>query len=127
MVAFAAWAMLLLGALISPVLVSGADNEGPGGNSTTTVIKFPNPLGNCAPTGNQLQCVIYLIIDKLILLSIPIVSALVIFAAYQIMTSAGDPEKFKTGTKTLLYTAIGFAIILASKGVALLLQDILKS
>ena len=124
-VALAFWAALL----ILPVFVFAA-GESKNTNTTAPItISFPNPLGSCssasAAGGGQLSCVLNKIIDGLIVLAIPVVGLLVIFAAYQIMTAAGDPEKFKTGTKTLMYTAIGFAIMLLSKGVAYILQDIL--
>ena len=37
-----------------------------------------------------------------------------------------QPEKFKNGKMTILYTAIGYGIILIGEGITLIIKDILK-
>lgn len=110
--------------LVLPMLVSAQGTTPPPVGASTT-IRFPNPLGNCGTAGSQLQCVLTMIIDKLIILAAPIVTIMVLWGAFQILTAAGDPEKFKTGNKTIMYAAIGFAIVLVSDGIAYILRDIL--
>jgi hypothetical protein len=46
---------------------------------------------------------------------------------FQLMTSAGNPEKASQGRKTLLYAAIGFGVVLIAGGLAKLLQSILNN
>lgn len=47
----------------------------------------------------------------------------IIYGAYQMLTSAGSAEKFENGKKTVLYTVIGFLVVLAAKGIV----DIVKT
>ena len=118
--------------MIFSVLPVFAQTGGGGtGGGTPIEIIFPNPLASstCSTAdpagGGALSCILNDIIDKLIILAVPIVTILVIYGAFQILTSAGNPERVKSGSKTLMYTAIGFAIILISKGVAMILRDVL--
>ena len=43
------------------------------------------------------------------------------------ITAGGKAENFKKGQNILLYAAIGFAIILLSKGVSLIISDLLNA
>ena len=52
----------------------------------------------------------------------PIAVLMVIIGAFMILTAGGDPEKVKKGRATLLWTAVGFAIILGAK----LIMDLIK-
>jgi hypothetical protein len=36
----------------------------------------------------------------------------IIIGGYQMLTSAGDPQKFETGKKTLFFAFVGFLVIL---------------
>jgi hypothetical protein len=38
-----------------------------------------------------------------------------IIGGYQILTSAGDPNKFEQGKRTLIYAAIGFLVVLVAR------------
>ena len=76
-------------------------------------ITLVNPLGgNC----NDINCVAQEIIGFIWLISIPIASIMVLVGGFQMMTSAGDPEKFSSGKKTLTYAAIGLLVILLAGG-----------
>lgn len=88
----------------------------------TAPIDFPNPLGaSCT----DLTCAISKIIDFLWAVGVPLASIMVVWAAFQMMTAAGDPEKFGKGRKTIIYAAIGLAVLLLSKGVASIIRSIL--
>lgn len=54
-----------------------------------------------------------------------VVPILVIIGAFQMITAAGDPEKFKKGQKTILYTVIGFIIVSMAKGIAMIARSVL--
>jgi type IV secretory pathway VirB2 component (pilin) len=47
-----------------------------------------------------------------------------IVGGYQMITSSGDPQKFDTGKRTLLFAAIGLIIILAADKIVDLLRSI---
>lgn len=92
-----------------------------GTGNPPSVITLKNPLG-C----NDFGCVATRLIDGLFTISIPIVSVMVLVGGFQIMFASGDPEKFKTGRKTIVYAAVGFAVIILAKGVVLIIQDFFK-
>jgi len=51
---------------------------------------------------------------------------IIIIGGYFMMTSAGDPQKFERGKKTLLYGAIGFILVFAAKELAEGIMKIIK-
>lgn len=55
----------------------------------------------------------------------PLCVLMVLVGAFQMMTSAGDPEKFSKGRKTLLYAAIGFVVALCAGGLVNLIKGLL--
>lgn len=89
-------------------------NEGggtlPGGGSVT--INLTTPIG-CT----NFSCVFKNIMNTLFWIAVPLTGIMVIIGAFQILTAAGNPEKFKSGKKTLLYAVIGFAVVLVAGGV----------
>lgn len=58
-------------------------------------------------------------------IAIPLTAIMVLVGAFQITTSAGDPEKFSQGRKTILYAAIGFVVALIATGVTSIISSIL--
>src|SRR5258708_681447 len=93
---------------------------------TGPTVDFPNPLGSCNTTPATL-CVLNRIIDVIFTFAIPVTAIMVLVAGYQMVTAAGNPEKFTTGRKTLQYTAIGFGLVVLAKSVAPVLISILTS
>jgi hypothetical protein len=51
---------------------------------------------------------------------------IIIIGGYLMITSAGNPEQFEKGKKTLIYGAIGFILILAAKGLAEEIMSIVR-
>ena len=76
--------------------------------------------------GTDFQTVAQRIISNLVVIAIPITSIMVLVGAFQILTSAGDPEKAKKGRNTILYAVIGFAFVLLAEGVSFIIQDVLS-
>ena len=111
--------------LIALVLVAAgmvtvlADEDEFGTEGTTKLI---NPLGTESTIGD----IITNVLDGLRLIAIPIVAIMVLVGGFQIMFAGGDPEKFKTGKKTILYTVVGYAIILVASGITFIIQEILS-
>ena len=98
----------------------GGDNS-PGGGNNTQSIRIENPLGE----GATIMTLLSRVIDFVVAVSIPILTLVVLYAAFNMLTAGGDENKFNTGKKTLLYGAIGFAVILVAEGLIKLIEAIL--
>ncbi len=84
-------------------------------------MELPNPLGST----NTLTQLLDKILDGLLVLSIPIMTIMVLYGAFMIMSSASNPGKVETGKKTVLYAAIGFGIFLFAKVIAIIIRSVL--
>jgi hypothetical protein len=51
---------------------------------------------------------------------------IIIIGGYLMVTSAGNPEQFEKGKKTLLYGAIGFILIFAARELAQGIMEIIR-
>lgn len=89
----------------------------PGGGTSVTL---PNPLGV-----SNVNDLIGKIIDGLIVFATPVAAAMVVWAAYLFMTSAGEPDKITTARNALLWTVVGYAILLLAKGIGLIITNFL--
>ncbi len=89
------------------------------GSSSGFSFSISNPLN--APT---FEALVHNIIKFLVVVSVPILSLVILYVAFQMLTSGGDPEKFTTGKRTVLYGIIGFIIILLAQGVSSIIQNI---
>ena len=89
---------------------------------TNTPLTLPNPVG--VSTFPQ---VIANITQFLVYIAIPLTAIMVLVGGFQMITAGGDPEKFSKGRKTLMYAAIGFAIVLLASGIAAIIQNFLGS
>ncbi len=88
-----------------------------GGGSVTINLTTPISCTN-------FSCVFERIMNTLFWIAVPLTGIMVIIGAFQILTAAGNPEKFKSGKKTLLYAVIGFAVVLISGGVVPIIMSI---
>lgn len=86
-----------------------------------TSVTFINPLGSSCAT---LSCPLTVITNFLFTISIPLCGIFILVGGFQMMTAAGNPEKFSKGKKTLLYAVIGFVIVLLAGSVATLIQNL---
>jgi len=50
----------------------------------------------------------------------------IIIGGFYFVAAAGDPSKIETGKKIIFYTLIGFLIILISRGLVVVLKDLIK-
>lgn len=116
--------MALLLVIAAPQVMAAPPSGGTTGDSTEQVIdlKDLSPLGTCG----KLDCILVKILDFVFYLAIPLTSIMVLWGGFQILTAAGNPEKVKTGGKTVLYAAVGFAVVILSKAVAFLITDIIS-
>ena len=98
---------------------------GGGGGGVTTaptsmVFQFRNPIGATSFTDLTNTLINFLFTLAVILAPILLVIAGVIF-----MTAAGEPGRVKTARSMLLWTVVGFGIILIAKGLVEVLKAIL--
>ena len=89
---------------------------------TTRQIPITNPI-----SFDSAQCVLNKIIDILFVIAAPISAVMVLVGGFMMTTAGGNPEQFSKGTKTILYAAIGFVVILAAKGIVQLLANIFST
>ncbi len=109
--------------VVGMALAAGPAGTPPGTTSGGTgSLTLMNPLGSgCASLGCPTEAVISFIYT----VSLPICVIMVLWGGILMATSAGDPEKFGRGKKTLLYAAIGFMVILLAAGSAKSIQNFL--
>jgi len=50
---------------------------------------------------------------------------MIVIAGFYFLTSGGNPQQIATAKRIILYTVIGYAIIITSKGLILILKEIL--
>lgn len=113
-----AWFLKTIGAAPYFFNTAWADTGNPPPAGGTT-ISLPNPL-SCA----TFDCVANNIINGLLMLAIPIVAIMVLVGGFQILTAGGNPEKFTTGRRTILYAVVGYGVILLAKGAVLIIKSI---
>jgi hypothetical protein len=58
--------------------------------------------------------------------AIPLTTIMVLVGAFQMITSAGEPEKYSKGRSTLTWAAVGFVVALLASGVTTLVSNILN-
>jgi len=74
-----------------------------------------------------LSCVGLKIISFLQTIALVILSIMVLYGGFQMMTAGGEPEKFTKGRQTLLYAVIGIAVVLVATGVANIVKSLFGS
>jgi hypothetical protein len=81
-------------------------------------IELRNPLA----AGNDLESVLKSVGDWLILIATPIAIFMILVGAFWILVSGGEPDKIKKGKQTILWTLIGYAILLLGTEIANLIS-----
>lgn len=85
-----------------------------------TSISLYNPLGT-----TSLTAVVDKIINFLLQIGIPVAVVMVLVGGFQMIVSAGNPDKVSSGKKTILYAAIGLVVLLAAKSIIVIIENIL--
>lgn len=98
------WLILVFSVLSSPVLA----------------VTIPNPLQATSFTD-----LINGIIDFIFRLSLAVVPLMIVIAGVIFITGAGDTGKIQQAKNIILYTIIGFVIILLAKSITTIIRDIL--
>ncbi|MDP1689196.1 MAG: hypothetical protein Q8L47_03640 [bacterium] len=66
------------------------------------------------------------IIGFLFAVGIPITVIMILYGAFQMLTAGAKPEQFKKGGATLMYAVIGLIILLLSRGIISIVQQLIK-
>jgi hypothetical protein len=90
--------------------------------TTNATIALNDPLGGGETFASVANNVVYFISTTI---AIPLTAIMVLVGAFQITTSAGDPEKFSQGRKTILYAVVGFIIAIVATGVTSIIKSLL--
>ncbi len=108
----------------SPQPPSGGGGTTPSGTpcvlGSSQGVCIQNPLSS-----NTFTDLIDKIINFVFLLSFPVAAIMVMVAGFIFITGGADPKKFVLARTILIWTAIGFIIILLSKSIPYLLRNIL--
>ncbi len=85
-----------------------------------TGVTISNPI-----TSNDFISLLGEIIKWLFWIAIPITSLMIVFAAFQLLTSGGDPQKVATAKKMIIWALVGLTIIYLSGALVDLLKNLL--
>ena len=82
--------------------------------------------GCCCKIPGEIARLIESVVEYVMNIVIVGAGIIIIIGGYLMVTSAGNPEQFKKGQKTLLYGAIGFILVFAAKELAEEIMKIVK-
>jgi len=95
-----------------------------GTNPTGLQINPPTlPGGQVLP--DSICALLNNITDFLLLIVAPLAGLMILWAAFQILTASGDPAKFATGKRTLVYALVGLGIVILSEGIVAIVIGLL--
>jgi succinate dehydrogenase hydrophobic anchor subunit len=83
-------------------------------------VSIQNPLGY-----DSFKDLAKAVINFFLWLAVALAPLLIIVGAFYLMTAAGDPKRVETGRNIILWTCIGFIVILFAWGIIALVQGIL--
>ncbi len=109
------------------VLATGGNESGEGSTTTpnnptsvTGEFALDNPL-KADGIGGLINGIVKFIIG----VSTALLTIFILYGAFQLMTSAGNPERVDKGRKTIFWAILGFVILLVAGGTAAIIADIL--
>lgn len=86
----------------------------------TTSITFTSPFGSATVTD-----VLNRIINYAILVVSPLAAVMILYGAFQILTSRGSEEKYRAGRKTIIYALGGLAIVILARGLVSIFRGLI--
>ncbi len=86
-------------------------------NNTTCIC---NPL-----TTTKFTDVVDRILNILFFVAIAVAPVMIIVAGFRFLTGGGNPETLKGARQMLIWTAVGFGIILLSKGIVFIVRNVI--
>lgn len=88
--------------------------------AVTTNVTFTSPFGNATLTD-----VLNRLIDYAILVVSPLAAVMILWGAFQILTSRGDPKKVVTGRQTIIYALGGLVIVVLARGLVAIFRGLI--
>lgn len=85
-------------------------------------ITIENPLG---PQNQTVADIIRAVVGAFQILAGGVATVMVLWGAFKILTAGGEPKKFEEGKHTIVYAAIGLAIVFLAGGVVSLVANLL--
>ena len=98
----------------------GDKGKGPCDDVTKATEGIQNPLNTICFSG-----LLDSILNVIFTLSLLVVPFVVLYAGFLFVTGGGNAEQITRARNTLIWTAVGFGVILISKGLPFILKDIL--
>ena len=84
----------------------------------------PNEI--CSPIGSKtFEELMVRVAYYLFILSIPIVSIMILWGAFLMLTAAGDPGKIQKGKDTIKWAIWGFVAVILAGGVATIIRELI--
>ena len=99
---------------------TGTVSASSGGSSSGGSVEIPNPLKT-----KSIAELIDRIVNYIIGIATLIFPLIIIYGAWQFLSTGGDMEKVTTARKTITYAVIGYILILLSKGVTMIVAQFL--
>lgn len=87
----------------------------------TSNVTFESPLGDATVTD-----VLNRVINYAIAIAASLAAIMILYGAFQIMSSVGDPKKVTAGRQTILYALGGLVIVILARGLVSLFQGLVK-
>lgn len=91
------------------------------GAPETSYFSLPKPLAD-----ETIASVINRIAGYLTIIATPIATIMFLIAAFKMMTASDKPEKRQEAIRMIIWTAIGYAIILIGTGITSIIEEILN-
>ncbi len=106
-----------------------------GGNPATTekdegVCQYADSakVALCNPLGTRdFEGLLNLVVKVIFNLALAIVPLMVVIGGFMFVSAGGKPDQIAKARNLLLWTAVGFVVILIARGVAKILLDLLKT
>lgn len=83
-----------------------------------------NSSSSSLTSSTDISSFVTALLNLAIPLSVVCVVVLLVFAGYQLMTSAGNPDKLKESKEVITNAIIGFLVVLMSVAILLLISNI---
>ena len=91
------------------------------GGSAMALIEYDNPILH-----KTFEALINAVIDFIFKVALVVATIMILIGGFYFITSGGDPGKIKTAKDVILYTIIGFMIVLLSKGLIGVLEKMME-
>jgi len=90
------------------------------------LVPIASAAGLVNPLGSNTVCqLLTKIAESAIMIGGAISGVMILLGAFQFLFSAGDPKRVELGRKTILYTVIGYVILIGSSAITYLVADLL--